>query len=143
VLELLGQSCMPLVMASPPKQQIACTCSFERPVTDLAPLVKAVSHFAQRAAEKLRAQPPCWCLRTAARSGPTIPRFSECATVQLSQQMRDQPSLLPRKPSQQVVGHSVLMEALARINRRWGKGAAVIDSAWQVKGWHQSQPWDQ
>jgi len=166
VLELFGQSCMPQVMAPPPKQQIACTRSFGRPVTDLAPLVEAVSHFAQRAAEKLRAQPPCWCLRTAARSGPTIPRFSECATVlvaaaergmrkiyrpgyrlakagvmllNLSPQTRDQPSLLPEEAAPTGRDHSALMEAMDRINQRWGKGAVAVGSAVQVGAWGMRQ----
>lgn len=56
VLELQGQSCIKLDDAPAPKQMIACTRSFGRPVTDLPPLIEAVSAFATRAAEKLRKQ---------------------------------------------------------------------------------------
>ncbi len=56
VREVQGQPCIDLDDAPAPKQQIACTRSFGRPVTDLAPLIEAVSEFACRAAEKLRAQ---------------------------------------------------------------------------------------
>lgn len=56
VRELQGQSCIALESAPAPKQTIACTRSFGRTVSDLAPLVEAVSHFAARAAEKLRKQ---------------------------------------------------------------------------------------
>jgi DNA polymerase V len=56
VRELQGQSCIALDDAPPAKREIACTRSFGRPVTDLAPLVEAVSEFAGRAAEKLRLQ---------------------------------------------------------------------------------------
>lgn len=56
VRELQGMPCITLDDAPAPKQQIACTRSFGRPVTALAPLVEAVSEFASRAAEKLRRQ---------------------------------------------------------------------------------------
>lgn len=48
--------CVDLDDAPSPKKQIACTRSFGRPITDLAPLIEAVSEFATRAAEKLRRQ---------------------------------------------------------------------------------------
>ncbi|WP_288253807.1 Y-family DNA polymerase [uncultured Hydrogenophaga sp.] len=56
VRELQGQTCVALDDAPGPKKQIACTRSFGRPMHELQPLVEAVSEFAGRAAEKLRAQ---------------------------------------------------------------------------------------
>lgn len=56
VRELQGQPCIDLDDAPAPKQQIACTRSFGKPVHQLAPLIEAVSEFAARAAEKLRMQ---------------------------------------------------------------------------------------
>ncbi|MDO9437730.1 Y-family DNA polymerase [Hydrogenophaga sp.] len=56
VRELQGQPCIELDDAPGPKKQIACTRSFGHPIQDLASLVEAVSEFATRAAEKLRAQ---------------------------------------------------------------------------------------
>jgi DNA polymerase V len=56
VRELQGTPCIDLDDAPAPKKEIACTRSFGRPVTDLQPLVEAVSEFAGRAAEKLRHQ---------------------------------------------------------------------------------------
>ncbi|MBW8471262.1 MAG: Y-family DNA polymerase [Thiobacillus sp.] len=56
VRELQGQSCIELDDAPGPKQQIACTRSFGKPMHELGPLVEAVSEFAGRAAEKLRKQ---------------------------------------------------------------------------------------
>lgn len=56
VRELRGMPCVDLDDAPLPKKQIACTRSFGRPITDLAPLIEAVSEFATRAAEKLRRQ---------------------------------------------------------------------------------------
>ncbi|MGE5451413.1 MAG: Y-family DNA polymerase [Acidobacteriota bacterium] len=54
--ELQGQPCIQLDDSPSPKQEIACTRSFGRPVTKLEVLEEAVSEFASRAAEKLRKQ---------------------------------------------------------------------------------------
>ena len=56
IRELQGQPCIGLEQAPPAKQQIACTRSFGQPVTELVPMVQAVSEFAARTGEKLRAQ---------------------------------------------------------------------------------------
>jgi DNA polymerase V len=56
VRELQGLPCIGLAQQPAPKKEIACTRSFGRPVTELWPLVEAVSEFAARAAEKLRRQ---------------------------------------------------------------------------------------
>lgn len=56
VRELQGQNCIALEHAPPPKQMIACTRSFGQAVSDLEPLIEAVSEFATRAAQKLRGQ---------------------------------------------------------------------------------------
>ncbi len=56
IRELQGQPCMALEEHPPPKREIACTRSFGSPITELEPMIQAVSEFAARAAEKLRAQ---------------------------------------------------------------------------------------
>lgn len=56
VRELQGMQCIDLDDAPEPKQEIACTRSFGQAITELPPLVEAVSEFASRAAEKLRKQ---------------------------------------------------------------------------------------
>ena len=56
VRELQGEACAGLQGEPEPKQQIACTRSFGKPVTELRHLEEAVSEFASRAAEKLRRQ---------------------------------------------------------------------------------------
>ncbi len=56
VRELQGMPCVQLEDVPAPKKQIACTRSFGRPVSDLAPLLEAVSEYATRAGEKLREQ---------------------------------------------------------------------------------------
>lgn len=56
VRELRGMPCVQMEDLPAPKKEIAYTRSFGRPVTDLEPLLEAVSEFASRAAEKLRKQ---------------------------------------------------------------------------------------
>ena len=57
VRELRGESCLGLEDIPPNKQEIACTRSFGRPVTQLRKLIEAVSDFSSRAAEKQKKQP--------------------------------------------------------------------------------------
>lgn len=56
VRELQGQQCIGLDDAPAAKKEIACTRSFGHAVTQLPPLIEAVSEFASRAAVKLRKQ---------------------------------------------------------------------------------------
>ncbi len=56
VRELQGTPCIDLDDTPEPKKEIASTRSFGRAVTELTPLIEAVSEFASRAAEKLRKQ---------------------------------------------------------------------------------------
>ena len=56
VRELQGTSCIELDHAPAPRKEIACTRSFGRAVTELAPLREAVTEYASRATEKLRKQ---------------------------------------------------------------------------------------
>ena len=56
VRELSGTPCLTLDDIPPAKQQIACTRSFGKPVTELHELLEAITEFASRAAEKLRKQ---------------------------------------------------------------------------------------
>lgn len=56
VRELQGEACISLDDAPSPKKQIACTRSFGQPVSEVAPLIEAVSEFTNRAAAKLRRQ---------------------------------------------------------------------------------------
>jgi len=56
VRELQGTPCIDLDNAPAAKKEIACTRSFGHAVTELSDLNEAVTHFASRAAEKLRKQ---------------------------------------------------------------------------------------
>ena len=56
VLELRGQSCLPLELVAPPRQSLMVSRSFGRPVTTLTHLQAAIATYTSRAAEKLRQQ---------------------------------------------------------------------------------------
>ncbi len=56
VMELNGIACLELEEVAPDKQQIVCSRSFSRKLTDITDLRAAVGEFASRAAQKLRCQ---------------------------------------------------------------------------------------
>jgi DNA polymerase V len=56
VLELNGVPCLELEEIAPDKQQIVCSRSFSRRLTEYGELSQALAEFASRAAEKLRGQ---------------------------------------------------------------------------------------
>lgn len=92
VRELQGMPCVQLEDAPAPKKEIACTRSFGRPVTDLAPLLEAVSEFASRAGEKLRDQGSlCAKLLVFAHTSPHRPgpRFNRSTVVPLRRPTAD------------------------------------------------------
>ncbi|KQO23509.1 Y-family DNA polymerase [Acidovorax sp. Leaf78] len=97
VRELQGMQCMQLDDAPDPKKEIACTRSFGSTVTDLPPLVEAVSEFASRAAEKLRKQDSLasqllvFCHTSPFRDGP---RFNKSVVVPLRRPTADTGNLV-------------------------------------------------
>lgn len=92
VRELQGMQCIELDNAPEPKREIACTRSFGQAVTELPPLVEAVSEFASRAAEKLRKQGSLasqllvFCHTSPFRPGP---RFNKSVVVPLRRPTAD------------------------------------------------------
>lgn len=92
VRELRGTACFTFEDAPAPKQVIACTRSFGRPVTEFDDLAQAVSAFASRAAEKLRRQKSfAGQLQVFAHTSPfrDTPRFSRSAIVPLPEATAD------------------------------------------------------
>ncbi|MDP2033965.1 MAG: Y-family DNA polymerase [Polaromonas sp.] len=86
VRELQGLSCIGLDDEPPPKKEIACTRSFGITLTDLSDLIEAVSSYASRAAEKLRAQDSHTCkVLTFAHTSPFRPgpRFDKSIVTPL------------------------------------------------------------
>jgi DNA polymerase V len=97
VRELQGEPCVDLDDAPSIKKQIACTRSFGKPVSDLQPLIEAVSSFAARAAEKLRLQRSLASeVLVFAHTSPhrTGPRFSKSIVVPLRRPTASTPALV-------------------------------------------------
>lgn len=97
VRELQGMPCVGLDDAPAPKKEIACTRSFGRPITDLPPLIEAVSEFAGRAAEKLRKQDGhAGQVLVFAHTSPHRPgpRFHRSVIVPLRRPTSDTPALV-------------------------------------------------
>ena len=92
VRELQGMQCIDLDDAPALKKEIACTRSFGQAVTELPPLMEAVSEFASRAAEKLRKQGSLasqllvFCHTSPFRPGP---RFNRSIVVPLRRPTAD------------------------------------------------------
>lgn len=166
VRELQGVSCMTLEMAPAAKKQIACTRSFGHPITTLPPLIEAVSEFATRAAEKLRASGlRAGALHVFVHTSPFRPgrRFYETAVTQLQPPSSDTKALVNAavrglrsiyQPGYQLSkagvmlqdlcpadihqgdllfeepgrDQSKLMEAMDRVNARFGKGTVHVAS---------------
>ncbi|WP_054076031.1 Y-family DNA polymerase [Comamonas testosteroni] len=166
VRELQGVSCISLETAPAAKKQIACTRSFGHPITTLPPLIEAVSEFATRAAEKLRAGGlRAGVLHVFAHTSPFRPgpRFYKTALIQLHPPSSDtkalvnaavrglrmiyepgyqlskagvmlqdlcpadvqQGDLLFQEPGRD---QSKLMEAMDKVNKRFGKGSVHVAS---------------
>lgn len=85
--ELRGVPCLELEDVAPPKQEICCSRAFGERLVDLAPIREAVSTYAARACEKLRAQGSvCRRVRVAIRTGmfdPDEPKFSKGIVCEL------------------------------------------------------------
>ena len=172
VRELQGVSCIPMELSPPPKEQIACTRSFGHAITELPPLIEAVSEFASRAGEKLRRQGlRAGALHVFAHTSPFRPgrRFYKNAVIQLQPPSSDTQVLVGAavrglrsfyEPGYQMSKAGVmlldlgpagveqrgllddgeaagsktsqeqgsLMEAVDRINNRFGKGSVHVGS---------------
>lgn len=90
--ELHGEPCIEFAEMPAPKQQIACTRSFGKPVTALADLEEAISDFTTRACEKLRRQSHlAGAIMVFARTSPFKegPRFSASLVVPLRRPSAD------------------------------------------------------
>lgn len=98
VRELQGTPCIELDEAPAPKQQIMCSRSFGRPITRGFDLATAVTEFASRAAEKLRAQrSAAGALVVFIRTSPfrqDAPQYSGSTTVPLVRPTADTSDLV-------------------------------------------------
>ena len=93
VMELNGTSCLAIEDISPDKQQIVCSRSFSRRLTEEAELSEALSEFCSRAAEKLRHQKSvAGCVTVFIRTSPfneQEPQHQRSASIKLSTVTQD------------------------------------------------------
>ncbi|WP_340124232.1 Y-family DNA polymerase [Methylobacter svalbardensis] len=93
VLELNGIACLELEEISPDKQQIVCSRSFSRRLTEYKELSAALTEFGSRAAEKLRRQQSITgCITVFIRTNPfnpQEPQYQRSASIKLSAATQD------------------------------------------------------
>ena len=93
VLELNGVPCMELEEITPNKQEIVCSRSFSRRLTDYRELSEALAEFCSRAAEKLRRQQSVTgCITIFIRTSPFNPKepqYQRAASVKLDAATQD------------------------------------------------------
>lgn len=93
VLELNGISCLELDEIAPDKQQIVCSRSFSRRLTEYKELSAALAEFGSRAAEKLRKQySVTGCITVFIRTNPfnpQEPQYQRSASVKLDAATQD------------------------------------------------------
>jgi len=98
VLELNGVSCFQLEEISANKQQIVCSRSFSRRLTEYKDLFEALAEFCSRAAEKLRRQHSVTgCISIFIRTSPfniQEPQYQRSATIKLDTATQDTRTLI-------------------------------------------------
>lgn len=98
VLELNGIACMDLEDIVPDKQQIVCSRSFGRRLTEFQEVFSALSEFCSRAAEKLRRQQSVTgCMTVFIRTNsfnPQEPQYQRSASIKLDIATQDTRTLI-------------------------------------------------
>ena len=93
VMELNGISCLELEEIAPNKQQIVCSRSFSRRLTEYPELSAALAEFCSRAAEKLRKQQSVTgCITIFIRTSPFNPKepqYQRAASIKLASATQD------------------------------------------------------
>jgi DNA polymerase V len=93
VLELNGIPCLELEEIAPDKQQIVCSRSFSRRLTELREVSEAMAEFCSRAAEKLRRQQSVTgCITIFIRTSPFNPKepqYQRVASIKLASATQD------------------------------------------------------
>lgn len=93
VMELNGIQCLELEEIAPDKQQIVCSRSFSRRLTELHELSAALAEFGSRAAEKLRKQDSvASCITVFIRTNPfnpNEPQYQRSASIKLNTGTQD------------------------------------------------------
>src|SRR5690554_7524805 len=87
IRELNGESCLELEEAPQPKQQIICSRSFGKKITQIDEMREAIAGYTARAAEKLRQENQCCQHLTVfmhtSRFNPNEPNYSNSISSRL------------------------------------------------------------
>jgi DNA polymerase V len=98
VMELNGTACLDIEEIAPDKQQIVCSRSFSRKLTEYPELLSAVAEFCSRAGEKLRRQHSTTaCLTVFIRTNPFNPneaQYHRAASAKLEKATQDTRTLI-------------------------------------------------
>ena len=98
VMELNGIPCLELEEIAPDKQQIVCSRSFSRRLTEYGELSQAMAEFCSRAAEKLRKQDSVTgCITIFIRTSPfnpDEPQYQRAASIKLNASTQDTRSII-------------------------------------------------
>jgi DNA polymerase V len=98
VMELNGIPCLELEEIAPDKQQIVCSRSFSRRLTEYRELSAALAEFCSRAAEKLRRQHSVTgCITVFIRTSPfnpQEPQYQRAASIKLDAATQDTRTLI-------------------------------------------------
>jgi len=98
VMELNGTPCLKLEEIPPDKQQIVCSRSFSRRLTEYGELSQAMAEFCSRAAEKLRRQQSvAGCITIFIRTSPFNPhepQYQRSASIKLDAATQDTRSII-------------------------------------------------
>uniref|UniRef100_UPI002157F272 translesion error-prone DNA polymerase V subunit UmuC n=1 Tax=Escherichia coli TaxID=562 RepID=UPI002157F272 len=123
VRELNGESCISLEEAPPPKQQIVCSRSFGERITAYESMRQAVCQYAERAAEKLRAERQfCRHIAVFVKTSPFAvnePYYGNLASEKL---------LIPTQDTRDIIAAAV--KALVRIwvnGHRYAKAGCMLN----------------
>ena len=180
VMELRGESCIPIEQCPANRKSIVSSRSFRRPITELADLKEAVSSYISIGARKLRDQglaaANLHVFLSTSRFRTNIPRFSGSRMIMLPQATSCTPALIKAGIAEltalykqgyqynkagimltelsnaemyqqylfiqsEEAGNKTLMEALDRINDRWGRDTLRYGSSGLARTWCMKQVW--
>jgi|SRR5690554_1244916 len=123
IRELNGESCLELETVPQPKQQILCSRSFGKRVTQLTEMKEAVASYTAKAAEKLREENQCCQYLTVfmhtSRFNPNEPNYSNSASKRLLAPTDDTRALLQAARQ--------LIKSIWRDGYRYAKAGVILN----------------
>lgn len=123
IRELNGESCLELEDAPQPKQQIICSRSFGKKITQFDEMSEAIAGYTARAAEKLRQENQCCQHLTVfmhtSRFNPNEPNYSNSVSSRLLAPTDDSRALLQSS--------QLLLKEIWRDGYRYAKAGVILN----------------